>query len=188
MPFPIAHSLTVASLLSVIDRNSFRQSWKLFLIGVILGNLPDLDFCFVWFMHGDEDWHRGFAHSLPFAALIGIAAGWIFCHIEKRQISWYPFGLFTLLTASHGVLDTLTTASAADGVELLSPFTRMRFAVDPLHYQSTFVTFRYFCDRVTHDRFPIELIWVPFYELLIFGILFAVVRFISSIWLIKKTE
>ena len=71
----------------------------------------------------DSKWmrlHRGLTHSLFFAIVFGLAAGWLFWRIGVRKgspLKWSAFAVLALL--SHVFLDLLN-----GGVALWSPFSR----------------------------------------------------------------
>lgn len=51
--------------------------------------------------------HRGWTHSLAFAVVFGTAVGWLF---YQNTVGWWRMALwFILATASHPLLDMLTT-------------------------------------------------------------------------------
>ena len=67
--------------------------------------------------------HRGLTHSLVFALLVGAVAT-LFCRpLQATPLA--AFGVVFLATASHGVLDAMTTGGL--GVAFLSPFSNERF-------------------------------------------------------------
>ena len=83
--------------------------------------LPDADVIGFGFgiRYGDLLGHRGFSHSLLFAALTGIIVG--------RMLGGRVPGMvyFGLVTASHGILDALTDGGL--GVAFFSPFDTHRY-------------------------------------------------------------
>jgi inner membrane protein len=90
-----------------------------------LAVLPDADF--VAFMVGipyaHPFGHRGMTHSLLFAALVGalVALG---LRLRRRPVMLDAL-LATLVVASHGVLDAMTTGGL--GVEFFWPFDTHRY-------------------------------------------------------------
>jgi inner membrane protein len=84
--------------------------------------------------------HRGFSHSLAFAALVGLAATLALRAISRsgaRPAFTPTCALLALATASHGFFDALTDGGL--GVAFLSPFDHTRYflpwrpiAVSPL--------------------------------------------------------
>lgn len=98
-------------------------TWAALLVG--LSYLPDLDV--VAFRFGipyHAPWgHRGAAHSLGFAALIGVALAAL--APLARLPRWRTALLGTAVMASHGLLDTMTDGGL--GIALLWPFSHERF-------------------------------------------------------------
>jgi inner membrane protein len=96
-------------------------------IGAIVGALPDLDGVGFWLGVPYESvfGHRGFTHSLVFAALVAWAALLAFrdrAFDGERQRLWL---CFFLATASHGLLDAMT--SGGGGIAFFAPFVNERF-------------------------------------------------------------
>src|SRR5688572_33065066 len=90
-------------------------------IGAIVGALPDLDGVGFWLGVPYESTfgHRGFTHSLVFAAILAGLGLFAFTDrafaTDRRKIWTYLF----LATASHGVLDAMTTGGG--GVAFFAP-------------------------------------------------------------------
>jgi len=88
--------------------------------------LPDIDVISFTFgiRYDDLFGHRGFTHSLLFAALLGVAAA----RANASAAGGWSFSLwiwFTAVTASHGLLDALTDGGR--GIAFLAPFTNHRY-------------------------------------------------------------
>lgn len=99
-----------------------------FILGVICSILPDADvISFALGISYESFWgHRGFTHSLLFAILLGIIVTALFYGKlldTKKGLSYILF--FTLCTASHGLLDALTSGGL--GVAFFSPFDNERY-------------------------------------------------------------
>jgi inner membrane protein len=134
MPSSLSHAMiAVAGGSAVAPRRLLRP----FLIaGAICAVLPDIDAIgrpFVG-LRGDLDFlggHRGFTHSLLFAALLGTAAACATLVSSRWHGYRVRFGVFiALCTASHGMLDTITSVGAIrDGVQFLSPFSTHRYTI-----------------------------------------------------------
>jgi len=87
--------------------------------------LPDVDSFGFWagVPYRDLFGHRGFTHSLFFAALVAAAAS---CFARHVGASWRFTFLFVFVSAaSHGLLDALTTGGL--GVAFFSPFSNRRY-------------------------------------------------------------
>ena len=90
--------------------------------------LPDLDVIgFRFGIRYSDFWgHRGFTHSLVFAALLAIAVSALVFQRGTSRIGRFPlFGCLFLATASHGLLDAMTNGGL--GVALFSPFENRRY-------------------------------------------------------------
>ena len=101
-------------------------SLRIWLWGAMLTALPDIDF--VGFQMGvpyeHMMGHRGFTHSLFFAAIVGIASAMLVRRYWTRKFAtlWL---FFFLCTASHGILDGMTNGGL--GVAYFSPFENSRY-------------------------------------------------------------
>jgi membrane-bound metal-dependent hydrolase YbcI (DUF457 family) len=122
MPLPFAHGLVGASLVAAIHTRPARWRYAPLLLGALLANCADLDFALVFLTH-DRSFHRGFTHSLAFAAALLLVAFIIFGRARAREALAYG-----LAYASHALLDYSTTKFGG-GVELLWPFSSERFGL-----------------------------------------------------------
>ena len=101
---------------------------RIMIASMALAALPDADGLFFDVIpYGDPWGHRGFTHSLFFAALIGLAAAFLF-----SKSSWAPEHsfrflaiLFALVITSHGVFDAMTNGGL--GVAFFAPFSNHRY-------------------------------------------------------------
>jgi inner membrane protein len=131
---------------------------RFWLLGAAFAAAPDLDAIGYWLgVPYDSDFgHRGFSHSLFSAALlasVGLLA------IRDRVVARGRTWLFLFLaTASHGVLDALTTGGG--GVAFFAPFHHERYffpwrpiVVSPMSVR------RFFSDRGVRVLAS-ELVWV----------------------------
>ena len=97
-------------------------------MGAVCSAIPDLDVIGFDFgiRYGDFWGHRGFTHSLLFAALLATTA-MVWMRSDKRSstsASWMWTYLF-LAAASHGFLDAMTDGGL--GVAFFSPFNNQRY-------------------------------------------------------------
>jgi membrane-bound metal-dependent hydrolase YbcI (DUF457 family) len=170
MPLPLAHGLIGASIVAItLPEASPVKNWKPLLLGAALSIAPDFDFFLA------TSWHRGFTHSLIFAAVISL-------------ICFLAAGLANIRLAvgcagaifSHGLLDFATT-KAMPGVELLWPFSTRRFGLGLIdYYQLTGIDPVYFLSHgVLSDLLKMGII-----ELIIFAPIFLFV--LSVKWSINK--
>jgi inner membrane protein len=134
MPSSLSHALVAVAGGSMIAP---RPLLRTFLItGVVCAVIPDIDAIGRPFygVAGDLQslgGHRGFTHSLAFAALLGLFAP--LATLGRARWDGYRllFGVFiALATVSHGLLDTTTSIGAVhDGVQFLSPFSSRQFTI-----------------------------------------------------------
>jgi|YNPNPStandDraft_1061719.scaffolds.fasta_scaffold24299_2 membrane-bound metal-dependent hydrolase YbcI (DUF457 family) len=119
MPLPIEHTLigTAVCALALRQAKPVLQ-WRSFLFVAISANLPDLDVLAGLILTGNAAaFHRGFTHSLLFAAVSGLALS--YSHRLWRSIPSLGFPACFLVIFSHVVSDALLTASP---VSLFWPF------------------------------------------------------------------
>ena len=101
---------------------------RVWVAGVLCSVVPDLDVIGFWFgvRYGDFWGHRGFTHSLIFAAILSGVAAVLLSVSSRVDIGRYSlFAYLFLATASHGVLDAMTNGGL--GVAFLSPFNNNRY-------------------------------------------------------------
>lgn len=124
------HALVGLGLGKVFTRR--RVSPLFWILAGFLPVLPDFD-SFSFSAYGSLWGHRGFTHSLCFAlALALLTAGLTFRFLHMKF--WLLFGLFFLITASHGLLDAFTNGGF--GIPLFWPFWDHRFGpYGPIHVQ-----------------------------------------------------
>lgn len=109
-----------------------RPNWKLpfgaFVLGAICSVIPDLDVIGFRFgvRYGDLLGHRGFTHSLFFAAAVSLLGTLLVRQLSAgyagNRLQFFSF-LF-VCTASHGFLDAFTNGGL--GVAFFSPFSNQR--------------------------------------------------------------
>lgn len=101
---------------------------RIWLAGVVCSVIPDLDVIGFRFgvRYGDFWGHRGFTHSLVFAALLAAVVTVV---MFRRGLSGIGglglLGYLFLATASHGLLDAMTNGGL--GVAFFSPFDNTRY-------------------------------------------------------------
>lgn len=126
MASAFGHAFTAIALVT-----SFRKSylnWKFWTLGIVCSILPDADvITFKFGIPYDSFWgHRGFSHSFLFALIIGITITLIFywnkgSTLTRLALAFY----FTITTASHSLLDAMTSGGL--GVALFSPWDNTRY-------------------------------------------------------------
>jgi inner membrane protein len=131
---------------------------------VLCSVIPDLDSIgFRFGIHYGDFWgHRGFTHSLAFAALLAsIVAIVMFRHGVAGIGRFALFAYLFLATASHGVLDGMRDGGL--GVAFFSPFDNKRYFLPwrPIHV-SPIAIHRFFSARgYAVLRSELVWIWVP---------------------------
>lgn len=141
-----------------------RAPKSVYLTGALAAALPDVDVIGFAFgiRYGDFWGHRGFTHSLVFAALLAgaaVAAGFRngFPGFSRTSLWCY----FFLAAASHGFLDAMTSGGL--GVAFFSPFDTHRYFLPwrPIVVSPLGVT-RFFSDRgLAVLRSEFLWIWLP---------------------------
>jgi len=171
LPTIITHSVVAAS--SASSFSSGQESLKFWILSIACSSLPDADVIgYRWLYIPSYEFfgHRGFFHSPFFAALLSI---FIVCIFYRKEVifstQWWKYVLyFSILTASHGLLDALT--NGGNGIALLSPLTNERYffpwtpiEVSPLSIEG-FISQR----GLTVLKSELLWIWVPCLLIVIF--------------------
>lgn len=99
------------------------------ILSVVCAVIPDMDVIGFRFHipYGSTFGHRGFAHSIVFALIMGFIASWIYFKLTDTDKKLYARFViyFFLVTLSHALLDACTTGGL--GVAFFSPFSNHRF-------------------------------------------------------------
>ncbi|HET9767324.1 MAG TPA: metal-dependent hydrolase [Thermoanaerobaculia bacterium] len=123
MPTVLTH--TAVPLALALGAGSRLTPPRLLAAGVLCAALPDVDSLGYWagVPYAHLFGHRGFTHSLFFAALVALLGCAAAPALDARR-AW-AFAFLAISTASHGLLDTFTNGGL--GIALLSPFSNHRF-------------------------------------------------------------
>ena len=162
----------VAISLSPWLRHS-EKHWVILITGMILTILPDIDV--IGFKLGIPYLHlfghRGFTHSIFFAALMSGVVAWILVYHSQLKLTLIWFYLFICMM-SHGLLDAFT--NGGHGIAFFSPFSNERFffPFQPIEV-STLSIKRFFAGQ-GYDVIISELIWLwlPLTGLFITGLIY----------------
>jgi inner membrane protein len=102
-----------------------RVPARFWVLSMACAVLPDADVLAFGFgiPYGSMFGHRGFTHSLVFAALLGVFVTAAFFRDATNRAALAAF--FSLATASHGALDALTNGGL--GVAFFAPFSGERY-------------------------------------------------------------
>jgi inner membrane protein len=141
----VSHAVAGLALSVLYAKNAVPP--RFWVLSVLCAALPDVDglglHCGIPYAHMFG--HRGFFHSLCFAALLGLlVACFAFANVRKFSRSWCLLWLyFTLVTASHGITDACTDGGL--GVAFFAPFDHTRYffswrplVVPPVHFFAMF--------------------------------------------------
>jgi inner membrane protein len=135
-----------------------KRVWAL---GALCAAIPDFDV--IGFAlgadYGDPFGHRGFTHSIFFAALLALAmAGLVFPRgapkLGRFSLSMY----FFLATASHGFLDAMTNGGL--GVAFFAPFDNSRYFLPWTPIQVSPIGITNFIADGGLGVFPSEFLWI----------------------------
>jgi len=126
MPTVFTHAVIGSAIAKLAAREAIHP--RTIVTCGLLALLPDIDGLFFGLIpYAHILGHRGFTHSLLFAALMGVLStclfiwrGWI-----KRAEFWLYALLFARSTASHGVLDAFTNGGL--GIAFFAPFDSGRY-------------------------------------------------------------
>lgn len=171
-----AFSHAIAAL--AIGKASFikKADWKFWLLGMFCAVVPDADA--IGYNMGipyESMWgHRGITHSFFFAALLSLAILFFFYRQEKRFSGrwWALFVIFFAATASHPVLDAMTTGGK--GVAFFAPFENSRyfFPFRPIKVSPISIS-RFFSER-GWQVIQSEFVWVWIPSFAIMGITYLI--------------
>ena len=126
MASAFGHALSAIAIGSSFSKG--MTNWKFWIIGMICAILPDADVVsFALNIPYEDFWgHRGFTHSLLFALIIGVVVTGLFYRKNNSPLRLVGYCIFfTLCTASHSVLDAMTSGGL--GVAFFSPWDDARY-------------------------------------------------------------
>ena len=144
----------------------------IWLWGAILTALPDIDFIGyrMGIPYSHLMGHRGFTHSLFFAATAALLSTFYFRERWKSKLAGLWF-FFFLCAASHGVLDGMTNGGL--GVAFFSPFETSRYFLPwrpiPVAPLSPRLIFSAWGEQVIAS----ELVWIWLPTLLTAAVIFG---------------
>src|SRR5271168_1047289 len=137
---------------------------RVWVFGAVCSVIPDADVIGFDFgvRYGDFWGHRGFTHSLLFAAILASTVALLLFRHGLPGISRLTLWLyFFLATASHGLLDAMTDGGL--GVAFFAPFDNRRYFLPwrPIRVSPIGVT-RFFSARgIAVIRTELLWIWLP---------------------------
>ena len=126
MPTIFTHAVIGSAIAKLAARDAVNP--KTVTACAVLAALPDVDGLFFGVIpYAHLFGHRGFTHSLLFAALCGLLTASLFAWHEwvTRAELWLYALLFARATVSHGILDAFTNGGL--GVAFFAPFNTTRY-------------------------------------------------------------
>jgi inner membrane protein len=136
---------------------------RFWVLAVVCSILPDVDIIGYYFFgirYNSMFGHRGFFHSLTFALLVGfLVALFAFPAVQRFSKKWWSIlAFFFLVTASHGILDSMTDKGM--GVGFFIPFDNTRYFMPwrPI-YASPMKVARFFSQAGVEVMIA-EIIWI----------------------------
>ena len=158
----LSHAVAALSIGTCFYRSGTSKG--IWTIGTLCSVIPDMDVVGFRFgiRYGDFWGHRGFTHSLVFAALLAAAIVTLRFRRAASGLSRLSlWAYFFLATASHGLLDAMTDGGL--GVAFFSPFDNYRYFLPwtPIRVSPIGVG-RFFSDRgLAVLQSELLWIWIP---------------------------
>jgi inner membrane protein len=140
------------------------RPWRFWIASVLCSCIPDADVIGFAFGIRYEDalGHRGFSHSLLFAALL--SAGVVYSSfresLENSRLKWLLLVHFFVVTASHGLLDAMTDGGL--GIAFFAPFDNTRYFLPWRPIAVSPIGIRAFFSAWGLEVLITELVWVGF--------------------------
>jgi len=122
----ISHGVAAVGISALFLRPGVAR--RVWIAGTLCAMAPDVDVVGFAFgvRYGDFLGHRGFSHSLVFAALLASVVAFLLTRSDSVGIDAQLLWSYLLLaTASHGFLDAMTDGGL--GVAFFSPFDLTRY-------------------------------------------------------------
>ncbi len=159
MPTIFSHAVFA----TVLGKAAYKKSVSVWfwILTAVCAMIPDADVivaALIGAERGSMFAHRGFTHSIFFAALFGSVAAFVAAKFLQTGVSFPKlFLFFALATFSHPFLDMLTDGGS--GVALLAPFSNERFFFPWRPIEVSPIGLRFFSERGSTVILS-EIIWV----------------------------
>jgi len=125
----VASAFSHAFVAAALGHTLFEKprSPRLWALSIVCSILPDADVAgfALGIAYEHPLGHRGFSHSLAFAALLSVGVVFLAFRDANRRRKALLFTHFFLVTASHGFLDALTDGGL--GIAFFAPFDNARY-------------------------------------------------------------
>lgn len=160
MPSILSHPAVAVALRPALQR--FRVPGWMLWMGIICSIVPDFDVISIAFdvSYGDVLGHRGFTHSLLFAAILSVILVQVFLPRQEEASKPACLLFLFLCTASHGALDALTNGGL--GVAFFAPFDDTRYFLPWRPIQVSPIGLGFFSARgLTVFLSEIAWVWLP---------------------------
>src|SRR5436309_6502968 len=126
MPTVLSHAVAATAIGAAMIPPPRLPVWGL---GALCAVLPDLDVIAfaLGLPYGHVLGHRGLSHSLPFAAGLALVATAVAARrrLDAGSSALRLWAFFFVATASHGLLDAMT--SGGFGIAFFAPFSNARY-------------------------------------------------------------
>jgi inner membrane protein len=176
MPSVLSHPAVPLALALGLGRRAVPP--RLVALGVLGSMLPDLDVVALrlGLSYASDYSHRGFTHSLAFAALLALAGASCWRWLQTRFVHAFLF-LFAAV-ASHGLLDTLTNGGM--GIALAWPFSSERYFAPFQPVEVSPLGIRGFFSARGVEVLQSEFIWIWLPALALVAVLLAARTLVPS--------
>ena len=160
MPTAFTHIFISAAF----GRASFDKAMpvRFWILAACCSVLPDIDIIgYYWgIRYADVFGHRGFFHSLTFAAMTGLLVVILaFPALPRFSKRWWGMtAFFFLVTASHGLLDAMTDKGM--GVGFFIPFDNTRYFMPWRPINAFPMRISRFFSHAGIEVLAMEIIWI----------------------------
>jgi len=127
MPTVFSHA-AVGFVAGKIATETTTSNSRIVVASMALSALPDADALFISVIPYSHPFgHRGFTHSLFFAAIVGLLVALLFSTAEwaPKHSFWFLALVFAISMASHGFFDAMTDGGL--GIAFFAPFSNARY-------------------------------------------------------------
>lgn len=127
MPTLFTHA-AVGFITGKVATETSAPNTRILVASMALSALPDVDALLISVIPYNHPFgHRGFTHSLFFAAVIGLLVALLFSKADwaPQHPFWLLAFVFAVTTASHGFFDAMTDGGL--GIAFFAPFSNGRY-------------------------------------------------------------